>query len=125
MCFITMLVLLFAEVGTFASSTVEVGTIVKADSQGEQDYAVLSVNITLHRTPCAIVSVEFTNDMKGGVEEEFDENILARTRIFPNGTESKGDDICDTTKDWKNTTLIEEYVKDNIVAGESCNLFGI
>lgn len=63
--------------------------------------------------------------MKLGVEDELDQDTLARTRIFPNGTQSKGDDIYKTTQSWTNRTQIENYMKDKLVEGESCNMFGI
>jgi hypothetical protein len=45
-----------------------------------------------------VLTVEFTNDMKMGVEEEVESDRLARTRIFPNGTHVKGDIVYETTK---------------------------
>ena len=54
--------------------------------------------MTIFDLPCAIITVEFTNDMAMGVEEELDVDRLSRTRLFPNGTRVKGDDIYEHTK---------------------------
>lgn len=124
LCIITMTYLLLTEVGTFASSSIEVSTTVE-NNFDDLEYAILSLNVTVHDIPCSILTVEFTNDMKLGVEDELDQDTLARTRIYPNGTQSKGDDVYKTTQSWTNRTQIENYMKDKLVEGESCNMFGI
>ena len=81
--------------------------------------------MTIFNVPCSILTVEFTNDMNMGKEEELDVDRLSRTRLFPNGTSLKGDDIYEHTKNQKNVTRIEEEMLNGLVRGESCNFFGI
>lgn len=124
LCLLTIVYLLLWEVGTYASSTVEVSTVIQS-AFADSEYDILAINMTIYEVPCTLISVEFTNDLNPGVEEELDVDKLARTRLFPNGTFVKGDDIYTATKGWKNQTLIENYLHENLVPYESCNLFGI
>ena len=68
--------------------------------------------MTIFDTPCAILTVEFTNDVKMGQEEELVEgDRLARTRIFPNGSFVRGDSIYETTKNLQDVNEISQYMK--------------
>jgi hypothetical protein len=63
--------------------------------------------------------------MKMGVEEEIEGDRLARTWIFPNGTQVRGDSIYEYTKGKTDVNEIAQHMKENLVEGESCGLFGI
>lgn len=63
--------------------------------------------------------------MKMGEEEEIESDRLARTRIFPNGTQVRGDAVYEKTKHLKDQSEIVKVMKENLVEGESCGLFGI
>jgi len=82
--------------------------------------------VTVFDQPCAILTVEFTNDMKMGQEEELVAgDRLSRTRVFKNGTFVRGDSIYENTKLLTDSNEIAKYMKENLVEGESCELFGI
>lgn len=80
-----MLYLLVSEVGTFMSSSIEVSTTIE-NNFDNTEYTILSLNLTIFEVPCSVITVEFTNDMKMGVEDELEGDMLSRTRLFLNGT---------------------------------------
>jgi|JI10StandDraft_1071094.scaffolds.fasta_scaffold623800_1 hypothetical protein len=61
----------------------------------------------------------------GQEEELIDNDRLSRTRFFPNGTFARGDSIYDNTKNLKDSNEIAKYMKENLVEGEYCGMFGI
>jgi len=64
--------------------------------------------------------------MKMGQEEELIAgDRLSRTWIFKNGSFVWGDSIYENTKLLTDSSEIAKYMKENLVEGESCELFGI
>ncbi len=71
--------LIISEIKVFFSTSIETSTTIQNDFDN-QDYTILAINVTIFDTPCAILTVEFTNDVRMGQEEELVEgDRLART----------------------------------------------
>lgn len=107
--------LLVSEVKVFLSTSIETSTTIQ-NNFDNQDYTILAINVTIIETPCAILTVEFTNDVKMGQEEELIEgDRLARTRMFPNGSFVRGDSVYENTKQMTDPNEIAKYMKENLV----------
>ena len=81
----TISFLLVSEIKVFTSSSIEMSTTIQ-NNFDNSEYTILSINVTIFDVPCSskysnmlVVTVEFTNDMKMGVEEEIEGDRLART----------------------------------------------
>lgn len=65
LCLTTIAWLLLSEVKVFLSTSIETSTTIQ-NNFDNQDYTILAINVTVFGTPCSILTVEFTNDVKMG-----------------------------------------------------------
>lgn len=116
-------VLIIHRISSFSPSSVDVEIAVENHRMASH-MATIELNLTIYDVPCLIINPMISSEVDSSINSI--EEIFEKTRIYDKGSGTEWvaeEDLTAKFETAENEEEIKKYLKEDLVKGESCNLY--